>query len=175
RLLDEIICEKGKIIPSEILMDLNNAIQETFSSNKEHLDYGIDISLISLNTKTGELLFSGIGNGIYRVSNDKLDFFAATPKSLGPDLSKSDLEDQQIEYKKGDSFYLFSDGYADQFAGNDPNRTKFNLKRFSALILKVEKTGNLSEAPALFEQELKNWMGENNMQVDDICIIGFRI
>lgn len=175
RLLDEIICDKGKVIPSEILMELNTAVQETFSSGKDQLDYGIDISVVSLNSETGDMLFSGIGNGIYKVSKGKLDFFAATPKSLGPDLDLSDLEDQKIEYMKGDSFYLFSDGYADQFAGNDPNRTKFNLKRFADLILKVEQTNKLSEAPALFEKELKKWMGDNNIQVDDICILGFKI
>jgi serine phosphatase RsbU (regulator of sigma subunit) len=174
RLLDEIIIEKGKVLPSEILYELNTAIQETFSS-RESLDYGMDISLVSLNVKTGELLFSGIGNGMYKVSGKQLDFFPVTPKSIGNELYKTDLEDKRIEYVKGDSFFLFSDGYADQFSGNDPKRTKYNLKRFAELLVKVSQDKNLSLAPERLDNELKSWMGENNLQVDDICILGFRL
>ncbi len=175
RILDEIINEKGEVLPSKILLEMNLSILETFSSTKEQLDYGIDISIISLNTKTGDMLFSGIGNGFYQVSDGNLQFYKATPKSIGSDLFESDLIDQKILYKKGDSFYLFTDGFADQFAGNDQERTKFNVQRFGELILKVEKLPNLSNAPAVFENELLNWMGVQNLQVDDICIMGFRL
>ncbi len=175
RILDEIIQMKGVVIPSKILVELNASILETFSSTTEHLDYGMDISVISMNTKTGEMLCSGIGNGIYQVSAGHLKTFQVTPKSLGSDLLEADLADQIITYKKGDSFYLFTDGFADQFGGNTNERVKFNVKRFSDLILKVEKSTHLTDAPSVFENELKEWMGEKNQQVDDICIMGFRV
>lgn len=175
RILDEIINQKGVVIPSKILLELNSSILETFSSTEEHLDYGMDISVLTLNTKTGKMLFSGIGNGLYQLSDGKPNSFQVTPKSLGSDLLESDLTDQEISYKEGDSFYLFTDGYADQFSGNDSQRTKFNLKRFENLIVKVGQSPNLSAAPAIFEKEIMEWMGNDTLQVDDICIMGFRV
>jgi ligand-binding sensor domain-containing protein/serine phosphatase RsbU (regulator of sigma subunit) len=77
----------------------------------------------------------------------------------------------KISLKKGDRFYLFTDGFADQFGG--PNGKKFMYKPFRQLLLKYLNTP-MSQQGKLFDQEFERWRGDLE-QVDDVCVIGLRI
>lgn len=88
------------------------------------------------------------------------------------------FSNQIINIQEGDSVYLFSDGYVDQFGGEDGR--KFMIKRFGELILKIH------ENPMPVQKELLNdvivkWQLHKNdkneiyRQIDDILVVGFRI
>ena len=78
----------------------------------------------------------------------------------------------EIEYQPGDAFYMFSDGYADQFGGTDGR--KFMLKRLKETLLSIwEKP--MAEQKEILHKIHMDWRGEQNDQVDDILIIGFRV
>jgi len=77
----------------------------------------------------------------------------------------------EIEYKENTTFYLFTDGFADQFGG--PNGKKFKYKPFAEILVQnVNKTPN--EQSAILAEKFEAWKGELE-QVDDVCVIGVRI
>ena len=71
---------------------------------------------------------------------------------------------------EGDSFYLFSDGYADQFGGKDGK--KFKSKSFKKLILSMQDK-SMSEQRVAMDEFFENWKGELE-QLDDVCVIGMK-
>jgi sigma-B regulation protein RsbU (phosphoserine phosphatase) len=66
---------------------------------------------------------------------------------------------------------MFSDGYADQFGGSDGR--KFMIKRLQNLLLEIHKLP-MSEQFRRLDNEIETWM-ENEEQIDDILIVGFKI
>lgn len=173
-MLEDIINVQGETVPSKILLALNKAIQQTFASNTDYIEYGMDITVISIKDKTNELILSGVGNGLYRFTDGKLLFHAVSPKSLGPDLVKEDLTDQKIPVAASDTLFMFSDGYADQFGDKPGTLEKFNIQRFERILNEVGSSKNFSEAENKLETTLGEWKG-NLEQVDDVCIVGIRM
>ena len=76
-----------------------------------------------------------------------------------------------LNLSEDDIIYMFSDGYKDQFGG-DENK-KFLSKRFKKLILDISKNPMEGQA-SIIEENLKSWMG-SNPQVDDICVMGIKL
>ncbi len=77
----------------------------------------------------------------------------------------------EIDIRKGDTYYLFTDGFPDQFGGSSHKRFSYN--QFKEQLIKT-KNITMSEQKVLLEKLLLGWMGNNN-QTDDILVIGFRI
>ena len=77
----------------------------------------------------------------------------------------------EIEVKKDDVLYIFSDGYADQFGG--PRERKFMVKKFRELLLKIHDEP-MQEQEEILNQILEDWRGDVQ-QIDDILVIGIRI
>jgi serine phosphatase RsbU (regulator of sigma subunit) len=78
--------------------------------------------------------------------------------------------DHEIILLDDDIFYLFSDGYVDQFGGSEMK--KFMYRRFRYLLLTIHRFP-VADQKAIIEDNIRTWMG-NNIQVDDIMVIGFR-
>ncbi len=89
-------------------------------------------------------------------------------------VSISDIDDSFTNHitrlKKGDSIYMFSDGYADQFGG--PQNKKFKSKAFKKLLLSIQEK-NMDEQKHLLDNSIEQWKGENE-QLDDILVMGIR-
>ena len=73
--------------------------------------------------------------------------------------------------QEGDSIYLFSDGFADQFGG--PNGKKYKYKPFKNLLLSFSEKP-MEEQHTIMNEEFETWKGELE-QVDDVCVIGVRV
>ena len=76
-----------------------------------------------------------------------------------------------IELQKGDSIYVFSDGYTDQFGGEKGK--KFKAQVFKELLLSIQNN-TMEEQKNSLAQHFNNWKGTLD-QVDDVCIIGVKI
>jgi len=72
--------------------------------------------------------------------------------------------------KKGDSIYIFSDGYVDQFGGEKGK--KFKSKAFKSLLLSIQNK-TMEEQRILIDKAFETWRG-NLEQIDDVCVIGVR-
>jgi serine phosphatase RsbU (regulator of sigma subunit) len=76
----------------------------------------------------------------------------------------------EIQIQKGDTLYLYTDGYADQFGG--PKGKKYKYKQLNEQLLAVSSLQLADQSKALI-QNFENWKG-NLEQVDDVCLIGIR-
>lgn len=118
-----------------------------------------------------KLKFAGAMNPLVYFRNGELIEIKGDRMSVGyhEDKDRKFLM-QEIEMKKGDIIYLFSDGYSDQFGGEDSMR--FLKKNFKILLKNIHKL-NIDEQKKNLEFTYLDWKGENQ-QIDDILIMGVR-
>ena len=97
----------------------------------------------------------------------------ADRQPIGYHQGKEDLPftKQEIQLYEGDTVYIFSDGYADQFGG-DKNK-KFSYTQFKELLLSVQDRA-MEEQKQILDETIEKWRGQQE-QIDDICVIGVRI
>jgi len=174
-LLNHAINEFNFVHPSHILNELNRGITQTLKQTFDDtiVKDGMDIALISYEIATKKLYYAGARNPIYYMHKNELHIYGADRHSIGyMDYMDEEIEfkEQVIDIKKGDVVYLFSDGYADQFGGEDEK--KFKYDRFKKLLLSIHNKP-MAEQKAILEKTHDDWKG-NLEQVDDILVIGIR-
>lgn len=76
----------------------------------------------------------------------------------------------EIDVLPGDIFYLLTDGYVDQFGGD--NGKKFKFKNFKELVLSVSNLP-MNEQRNILNETFEAWKGTLE-QIDDVCVIGIK-
>ncbi len=173
-LLRQIIRLEGVSDPATIIRLLDNELTSLFN---EHLTEGtrrdgMDIVFCKFNLRTGKGSFCGAGRPLVLIREGQLVEFKKGTDSIGYCLNcKKKFETVHFNLQKDDVFYLFSDGYTDQFGGE--NVKKFNRQRFRNLLLSIhEMPFDKQKKELVFSYQ--NWKGKQE-QVDDICVIGLGI
>jgi serine phosphatase RsbU (regulator of sigma subunit) len=164
--------------PSEILDFLNEKISSHLNqaSSKNKMRDGMDIALIGIDKPKRKLYFSGANNPIYifREVNGVIDqiILTATKQAIGL-ISEETVKYAIREFNlvKGDIVYLFSDGYADQFGGE--NNKKLTYKRFRELMVAAFHLP-MAEQKSFLEKAFDDWCA-NTDQIDDVTVMGIRI
>nr|MBA3706412.1 SpoIIE family protein phosphatase [Bacteroidota bacterium] len=157
--------------PALILDSLNEGVSETLHHGHEasQAKDGMDISFCSIDLKTLELQYAGAYNPLYLIRNGKLIATKADKFPIGLFLGteKKKFTNHTIQLQKGDSVYIFSDGYADQFGG--PRGKKFMVNRFRDLLLNVHQHP-IDKQRDVLNKTIEEWRGTLD-QVDDILVI----
>lgn len=169
--LNSAVNEFGLRDTAAILNKAREIILDTFSKSESEVKDGMDISVCALNRLTLQLNWSGANNPLWYMSEGT--FYEAAPdkQSVGKNEQHKDFTSHTIQLKKGDVVYLFTDGYADQFGGEKGK--KFKYKALKELLLSVHaKPMDLQKET--IERTFTDWKGKLE-QVDDVCIIGFRL
>ncbi len=161
--------------PSSILDSLNEGVSETLHHGHEESNAkdGMDLSLCTIDFKTLELEYAGAYNPLYLIRNGELIQTKADKFPIGLFLGeeKKKFTNHTIQLQKGDSVYIFSDGYADQFGG--PNGKKFMANHFRNLLLDIHKKP-VEQQKIILDKTIEEWRGPLD-QVDDILVIGLKI
>ena len=173
--LSEIISTNKGIDPGQVLDLLKSKIvkelnqNELSSSNKE----GMDISMVRFNIDSLEIQFAGANNPlyIYREREKDIEIFKGDRQPIGYSSKVLKFENHHTKVEKGDVFYLFSDGYADQFGGEQG--AKMGSKRFKNKLVQINSL-TMKEQKRELERFFKTWKGVED-QVDDVCVAGFKI
>lgn len=165
--LNNIVKEKGITDPSMILLFLHYAVRESLKYSSNGMSDGMDIGVCSIDLDTQLLEFSGARSKLHYF-NGELKVIPATKVSIGEDLLEVNFEKKQIQMKKNDRFYLFTDGYIDQFGG--PNNKRFGSKRLNLLLNEIKELG-IKEQGEIIQQTMKDWKGSED-QIDDITFLG---
>jgi serine phosphatase RsbU (regulator of sigma subunit)/ligand-binding sensor domain-containing protein len=156
-----------------ILNRTRELVIETFQKSEDEVKDGMDISLIRLSSNSNAIQWSGANNPLYIVSAETgtLTEVKANKQPIGKYYDMTSFDAHEIEVKKGDMLYVFSDGYADQFGGDKG-------KKFKTANLKVLLTSLYSQPAKVQMSEIRdtfnNWKADYE-QVDDICVIGIKI
>jgi serine phosphatase RsbU (regulator of sigma subunit) len=174
--LNRTVKEFGIVQPDKMLNMVRDLVIETFEDSEDDVKDGMDISLCSLNTTTLELKWAGANNPLWVVSRNAegehaIKIYKANKQAIGKTDDPKPFELHTIQLQKGDTIFIFSDGFADQFGGIKGK--KFKYKPFRELLVK-HITQNMEEQHQLLDQEFENWRG-NFEQVDDVCVIGVRV
>ena len=132
---------------------------------------GIDIAVCIIDKETETLNYAGAYNPVYIIREKKLIQLLPDRMPIGIYFKhEKPFESKEINLSEGDSIYIFSDGYIDQFGGNKGR--KFLRSNFQNLLLDINEKP-MVEQKSILEQTLDNWKGDGP-QIDDILIIGFR-
>ncbi len=182
-LLNEIVTEKNITSPAEILNELHlgvkTALKQSGNAENERRD-GMDIALCSLNEEGTILEYAGANRPlwIFRKNKNGEDAFEIIKANKFPigglemeNEVKRTFTNHSISIEKGDTIYLFSDGYADQFGG--AKGKKFMVGNMQKLVSNIYHKP-IKEQEKLLLKNFLDWKGELE-QIDDVLVIGFKI
>ncbi len=173
-LLDEIVNERNIVEPAQILKELDKKVIATLQKQSTTQNDGMDMVILCIEERSnGEKLvhFAGAKNPLYYVRNNEIK---GSKFPIGSNQFKKEkvFTTSTIPFIEGDIFYLFSDGYQDQFGGTEKESRKFMVKRFRNLLHELSSFSFLIQKERL-EQEFKIWQG-NYEQTDDVLVIGVK-
>ncbi len=158
--------------PSVILNMMNKEVILTLKKNLDtaHLKDGMDMSLAIIDKKRQIIKFSCAYNPAYLIRDNNIIQLKGERKSVGNDFDFDSFSTFSMKIRKDDIVYLFSDGYTDQFGGEE--QKKFKFRRFRFILLSIHKLEPKKQKDKL-KETFEKWKGSND-QVDDILIIGFK-
>lgn len=182
-LLKNIVGLQGIVKPVDILRAMHRGVVDTLKKDKKHsatVD-GMDLAICAVDIKKKTLEYAGAGCPLILIKKGKGELIKGNNYPIGLVLDKKgapsiyESEKKLLSYKtklaKGDTFYIFSDGYRDQFGGE--NGEKFMGKRFMDLLVEVQPKA-MNKQEGLLDENIEKWRGDNR-QVDDILVVGLRI
>ena len=158
--------------PAEALEVIRGQLISLFKSDALHaMMDGMDIGFAVYNPDSRELYYAGANMNCMVLRNGKWYELKGDKQHVGYSDNLKPFTHQVFQCEEGDNFYLFSDGYVDQFGGdNNKKYLRKNLIEF----LKNSKNGSMKKQGDLLIKEFENWMGEHE-QTDDICVLGVRL
>lgn len=186
--------------PARILDKVNELVEQTFEKSVSEVKDGMDISLVKIELinknpenklQKGKLIipkgkslgdvleankkyrieWAGANNPLWFIKNGEWYEIKADKQPVGKFENRKPFTGHQVELKAGDSFFLISDGFADQFGGSEGKKIK--NKALKELLHKNSDQSPLQQKEVL-EKEFNSWKGSYE-QVDDVCIIGVRL
>lgn len=161
--------------PADALNFINREIKKTLNQKayEAAIRDGMDIALSVIDFKNLSLSFAGANNPLYIVRAGELLELKATkqPITASSDTPPFPFTNETFALQKGDSIYLFTDGFADQFGG--PKGKKFMYKRFREALIAVHHLTMEEQKKELYKIFL-DWRGELE-QVDDLLVIGIKV
>ncbi|HAS45865.1 MAG TPA: hypothetical protein DCS93_35615 [Microscillaceae bacterium] len=170
--LNEIVTAEGITEPHLILNRLHKRIRVALNQESTDNKDGMDISLVVIDREANKMCYAGAKNPLYLYQNDHFKVLPSTPRSIGgPAMTPIPFEYHIINISQPTTFYLFSDGYQDQFG--EATERKFLKKHFREMIQEI-CTLPIQEQQAIFEARLAKWQGEES-QTDDILVIGVHL
>lgn len=178
-LLNQIVIEKGNISPAKILTLLNEAVRKALKQSREGNESrdGMDLALCVINKSENKLTFAGANRPLYFFNNSKQEnkFGELKPSKFpigGHDFDgKKVFVETELTDIQNLNFYIFTDGYADQFGG--PKGKKYMLKNLQRTFEEIQSSP-LATQMSKIDESLENWK-EGYDQVDDVLVIGFKI
>jgi serine phosphatase RsbU (regulator of sigma subunit) len=157
--------------PSDILNKVNELVIDNFEKGESQLRDGMDTSLCAFNSKTKILEWAGANNPLWLIKEGEFIETKADKQSIGNIEDSHPFTNHSFELKSGDSIYIFSDGYADQFGANGDK--KITKKRFSELVLSLQGL-SMQEQGTAFDNFINDHK-KNTPQTDDILVMGVQI
>lgn len=171
-MLNEIVNGKNIIMPDQIIGNLREGIIKSLKQvvDEDTVKDGMDIAVCVVDFKENILWFAGANNPLYLVRGGELIHYRADKMPVAIHYKMQPFTLHKIELKKDDTFYIFSDGYSDQFGG--PKEKKFMSMQLKETIIGMSGKPMMQQGERLNEI-FEEWRGDNP-QVDDVTLIGVR-
>jgi len=174
-LLEQAIEIEPEPTPDRLLNFMNINLRKLLRQEETQVNDGMDISLICYHTQSRELQFAGAKNPLLMVSENGIEVIKGDKFPIGGQFYDPDraFTLHTLTVEPGTTLYLYSDGFQDQFGGD--NNKKYMSKRFRKLLVEQSNLALQDQREAL-TRELETWMGNGVFdQVDDITVVGLKI
>lgn len=158
--------------PAHILEKTRDIVIEQFEMSDVDIYDGMDISLCVYDLTTKKLTWAGANSPLlhYKKESQALMRYAPNKQPIGKFFQSEPFQQQSISLEEGDTIYLYSDGYIDQFGG--PKGKKMKYRQLEDYVSRFANE-EMNRQQDLFDQAFENWKGDNE-QIDDVCLIGVR-
>ncbi|MCC7331815.1 MAG: tetratricopeptide repeat protein [Flavobacteriales bacterium] len=191
--LNRVVNEFGIEKPSEILNKTRELVIEHFTKSGSDVRDGMDISICKLFLNSGDnkrIEWAGANNPLWiyssknkiqdgvcamssTVSNSNFSLceIPGDKQPIGKFIQTKPFSHHELTLEKGDTIFLFTDGFADQFGGEKGKKLK--TSNFKQILLSIQ-SDNMDKQKELLNNAFESWKG-NLEQVDDVCVMGIRI
>jgi len=172
-ILNEIINTIENVNPAQVLQELNKKVSNTlYRQDGTGTRDGMDIGLCCFDHEKNTLEYSGALRPLICISGDELIKIPADRFAIGGNKRDDKIfTNKLINVKEGDTLYMYSDGYHDQFGGE--RGKKYQSKRFRELLREVNDL-HIEDQKYLLQYEFHLWK-EHEEQIDDVLVAGFKI
>lgn len=195
--LHQAVIEDNLNKPSDILDSAKKNLELRFARSGEDIKDGMDISFCVLDIKEQKLMYAGAYNPLWIVRHNKHIMkskkFIEKYVGIKPQLLESKeyhlievradrqpvgkydfytpFVNHEIDLLRGDSIYLSTDGYADQFGGVKGKKMK--SRNFKRLLLTIQNE-SMEKQQLILNEIFINWKKKFD-QIDDVCVFGVKV
>ncbi|MCA1761419.1 MAG: PP2C family protein-serine/threonine phosphatase [Cryomorphaceae bacterium] len=172
-LLNDVLQRTGAHTPAEILNKLDFDLKQMLYSNGNRSTDGMDIALISYNKAKKYIEFAGALRPIHHFRKGKMTKIRGDKFAIGGHHSgEKQFTNHRIHVAENDTFYMYSDGFSDQFGGE--KNKKYMSNRFADFLAFAGKEHVMEDQQYLLQYEFHHWK-EDEDQIDDVLVLGFKI
>jgi serine phosphatase RsbU (regulator of sigma subunit) len=171
-MLNEIVNGKQILMPDQIIENLRQGIIKSLKQvvDEDTVKDGMDIAVCVVDFNENILWYAGANNPLYLIRGGELVHYRPDKMPVAIHYKMQPFTLNKIELQKGDAFYIFSDGFADQFGG--PKERKFMSMQLKETLVELAGKPMLQQGERLNEI-FEEWRGDNP-QVDDVTLIGVK-
>jgi serine phosphatase RsbU (regulator of sigma subunit) len=170
--LNSIVTPSSELTPGEVLSSLDKSVTESLSNKKYKTESkdGMDVGLCKIDLNSNKIHYAGALLNLVRINGEEITEFKSNrfPIGGGEAYQKTDFDTIEIDIQKGDQFYMYSDGFPDQFGG--AKEKKYLNKNFKKLLTTLTPKSS-DEKIEVLGAELIKWQGEIE-QIDDVLVVG---
>lgn len=171
-LLKEVIKNSVNDDPADILEQLDQVMSESLQHEQVDHHDGMDMALCVIDKQQQRVSFAGAKNPLICIQNNELTKIRGSIRSIGswaPNLPP--FVTHHIAIDQPTTFYIFSDGYQDQFGG--ANDKKFMVSQLKQLLFDIHLTP-MAEQKQVIADTMDAWIGRRS-QTDDMLVMGFKL
>lgn len=173
-LLNEIVKRDKVVMPDEILTKLHQGVRKSLSQQSTDNRDGMDMALLTIDKAAGKVHFAGAGNPLIIVKDGEATKIRSDKMAVGgrQDEAERVFQLQSVDIDPRAVYYIYSDGYQDQFGG--PKGRKYMTKAMRRKLVEISEQP-LEQQGKLLDEDITSWMGDSYEQVDDILVIGVKL
>ncbi len=168
--LNRTVNEFGLRDTGRILDKVTELVLETFEKSGDEIKDGMDISLLCLSKKDNKAQWSGANTPLWIIKRNELTEIKADKQPIGKSEERKPFSTIDLSLTSGDTIYLITDGYSDQFGHTNKKLMK---KKFKEILLSIQDK-SMSQQKYFLDQQHNNWKGKME-QTDDVTVIGIKI
>jgi PAS domain S-box-containing protein len=161
--------------PADVINYMHKELVNTLNKKKDELviNDGMDMSVCAIDRADKKLIFAGANHVLYHIRNGVLDMIKGDKQAIGIQSVENfkPYTNHVVDLLPGDTVYMFTDGFEDQFGGDKGK--KYRASQLRDYIVGIQSK-SMEEQRNMLEKEFITWRG-NNEQVDDVLIIGIRV
>jgi len=173
-LLNEIVNVKDIVRPDTVLEELNKGVERALRQKSTQNRDGMDMALCQIDPAEGHLLFAGANNPLIIISNGQVRVIKGDRQPIGGGGRRRSafFTRHKVYIDEVMDFYIFSDGYQDQFGGE--HGRKFMQRKFRNTLRHLSLNHPIQEQGQRLKEIHMKWRG-GTAQTDDVLVMGFRL